>query len=76
MGKQGAFEKPSWQCQTRESVNSCSSLLKPTKDFQGFERGNFPHQWALGDFAYPTHSLQKYETKALAEAFGLKTSWK
>lgn len=37
--------------------------------FPGIERGNFLHQWALGDFAYPTHSLQKYDTKVLAEHF-------
>ena len=33
------------------------------------EKGKFPHQWALGDVAYPTHSLQKYNTEQLAAHF-------
>ncbi len=37
--------------------------------YPGITRGHYPHQWALGDFAYPTHSLQKYNTEILADNF-------
>lgn len=37
--------------------------------FPGIANGHFPHQWALGDYAYPTHSLQKYDTESLGRDF-------
>ncbi|MEO9650452.1 MAG: hypothetical protein ABJ360_12870 [Roseobacter sp.] len=35
--------------------------------FPSLVDGVYPHQWALGDFAYPTHSLQKYGPEILAK---------
>lgn len=39
------------------------------RSYPGIVAGNFPHQWALGALAYPTHSLQKYDTDVLARDF-------
>lgn len=37
--------------------------------YPGLERGHLPHQWALGDFAYPPHSLTHNNASAYVPNF-------